>query len=281
MSIPRRWHSSAGASLQCFLGSQSVSQLTAQSINVCLPLLAVSKYMSVPRKSALSPPAVRAGTRHHSLLGAYTTDSQAPWMGPHNGSELCRTGPRCAAAAGFLDLGTLIALVLVAGAFTAIRCRNPGVCATSSPKTILPSRTPHPGFASFPSGHRSDGWRSPGGDSHPWQTSRSGRRVWRCSLVAPADQANEEPVRPPGPPACSGTCPWAFVPWSSSAQLPVRVDYLVQYLRAALITTFLTYSVRSLGIPGTVGIMIGTGAFAQSSASVPGVAWHSPEAQEA
>jgi MFS family permease len=253
-----------------FWGSQSVSQLTAQSINVCLPLLAVSKVhvrsSEVGFITGLQYAPVLVIT---PLLGAYIDGQRRlPWMRTAQWIRALSYGAAAvAAAAGFLDLGTLIALVLVAGAFTATF--------DVATQAFVPNLVPKDNLALANS--RIQGSLSfaqvigptVGGllvaIRTPWQTfALLAVGFGVAALLLLRIQANEQPVKTDRATGVLGNLPLGFrAVWSSSVLSCLSASTIwFNIFEQALITTFLTYSVRSLGIPsGTVGIMIGTGAF--------------------
>jgi MFS family permease len=253
-----------------FWGSQSVSQLTAQSINVCLPLLAINKVHVRSSEVGLI-----AGLQYAPvliitpLLGAYIDGQRRlPWMRTAQWIRALSYGlAAAAAAAGFLSLGTLIALVLIAGAFTATF--------DVATQAFVPNLVPKENLAFANS--RIQGSLSfaqvfgptIGGllvaIRAPWQTfALLAAGFGIAALLLLRVQADERPVKSDRDTGVIQNLPLGFrAVWSSSVLSCLSASTIwFNIFEQALITTFLTYAVRSLGIPsGTVGIMIGTGAF--------------------
>jgi len=252
-----------------FWASQSVSQLTVQSIAVCLPLLAVRKaHVASAEVGIISGLQYAPVLIVAPLLGAYIDGQRRlPWMRAAQWIRALSYGMAAAAAAlGLLSFGTLIALVLIAGTFTATF--------DVATQAFVPNLVPKDNLGLANS-------RIQGSFSFaqvlgptigglllvlraPWQTiAILGAGFGVAALLLLRIQADEQPVKRGADATMiqnllSGfRAVWSnpVLSWLSASSIWFNI------FEQALITTFLIYTVRSLRIPsGTVGLMIGIGA---------------------
>jgi MFS family permease len=252
-----------------FWASQSFSQLTAQSISVCLPLLAVNEIHVRSSEVGLI-----AGLQYAPvlvitpLLGAYIDGQRRlPWM---RTAQWSRAGfyllAAAVAAAGFLNLQVLIALVLIAGAFTA--------AFDVATQAFVPNLVPTHDLALANSRIQASlSFAQVVGPAiggllvelrAPWQAFgalAAGFAI--AALILLRLRVHERPVKDTPRMGTIEKLTLGFrAVWSSSVLSCLSASTIwFNIFEQALITTFLTYAVRSLDVPsGKVGTLVGTGA---------------------